>query len=756
VSLINLLSVLYEGAAEDETWCFGHMRPNGRMEHTMLSAGNVQDAKALVDGLTLSGQHVWLRSATGGQKVSEAQRQYFVSLDVDLAGPGHKAGNNPPDAGPIDRALVSLGLLRPTFVVKTGGGYLYVWKLAQPQVPDRALCRALQEAVRREITPFALDATYDVVRLIRIPEGRNFKQAYGPEFPVVEVVEENPDHVLTADELRALAPPPPPRRVSSIKEDAEAGTPRADSILAGCARLRRAGESPADQTEPQWMCAAAIFAACKDIEGFLDWSRGHPGFDERETREKYALALAADMGVTYARLTEVFGPDPNDPFEHGGVHSPLTLGFKAPAFVRIAAEWVYLGSQRAYYRLSDGWRLDHRAFDDWAMGTPGIGRPLHSELRRWPAAPKVEQIDYRPGQGRFPGSGVLNAWTAGGVEPAEGDWSSIETLTKHLFPVEAERAVILDVLAFHLQHPGVKIRWGFVMRGRPGTGKGLLANIVIPQLVGTENHRSVRGDALSARWTAELADTQYLFVDEMRQPDGYDAANRFKTILTDDRISVEQKHAALRMGTAPPLVVMASNNFAFLPVEPGDRRYYIPVYVRERLPAEVADSLLRDLQGQCAAFSHWLRARDVRHFNPNSAPPDTPDKLAIIRQTRPGVEALIEDAIHDRAGPFALDLVTPNRVRQWLAGAGENTSLKAIANALSALGAQRLGSLQAGDCSTEGRSAVWAVRNVDSWRFKKSREWGSHLGTSHGLQPETSLHAFMQGHSSPHGMGQRC
>jgi glycerophosphoryl diester phosphodiesterase len=105
---MSFLSTLYDGAGDDETWCFGHQKPGARMDHTFLSASALDDAQALVDGLTLQGQHVWLRSATGGQKASEAQRQYIVSLDVDLAGPGHKGGNNPPDSTPIDEALVAL------------------------------------------------------------------------------------------------------------------------------------------------------------------------------------------------------------------------------------------------------------------------------------------------------------------------------------------------------------------------------------------------------------------------------------------------------------------------------------------------------------------------------------------------------------------------------------------------------------------------------------------------------------------------
>jgi hypothetical protein len=134
VSLIDFLSALYAGATSSEPWTFCH-KPDAAegMLESAIPAGDLDAAHRLIQELTRRGHHVWLRSATGGSPAIEAVRQYFVFLDLDLKGPGHKETNLPADASSFDKALLALGLPRPTFAVRTGGGYQYFWRLAAPQ-----------------------------------------------------------------------------------------------------------------------------------------------------------------------------------------------------------------------------------------------------------------------------------------------------------------------------------------------------------------------------------------------------------------------------------------------------------------------------------------------------------------------------------------------------------------------------------------------------------------------------------------------
>lgn len=719
------------------------MSQGGGMAHTPIPAGDLDAAQKLVESLTMQGQSVWLRSTTGGAKASESVRQFLVSLDVDLRGAGHKNANNPPDTSCVDEALAHLGIARPTFAVNTGGGFLYVWRLAEPQAPDGRLCKALQDAVRRKITPFNLDNTADVVRLIRLPGSRNYKSAYGPSFPLVEVVEANPSNTVTASQLLALAPPSSRGKTTAAKlvlpHDPQKAR-RSASILAGCRRLRWAGENPETQTYDQWLCAAAIFAACDDLDGFLDWSTGYPGYDEMAIRDQFSEAKRANTGATYARITEVFGDDPDDPFEAGGTHSPLSLGSKCPAFIKVAAEWLYHAATGSYLRIWDGYELSAKLWDDHIRGEAGIGRPLHVEMRNWPHAPKVERVQYLVGQPRFPGNGTLNTWTRGGVAPVEGDWSGVKGFLWHMFPVPEERDLILDALAFHLQHPSEKIIWAPLLTGEKGSGKGFVFDHLLPGLIGTLNSRRVTGDALAEKFTACLANCQILCINELRQPKGFEASNRIKEFITEDLASIRPLGKERVLAPSPIWVWGTSNERLALPMSSDERRW-LPTQYMAAVPAQIADAFFDgDRNAQISAFSHHMHSRDVSHFKPKARPFVTETLKAMARQTRPGFEGLIQDAMEAKDGPLAKPCGTAREIRDWLRRNGEGkASDKAVTGALTNLGAVMVGGLQAGDSLRYGRSNIWAWDRIDEIRVMSSRERGYLLDGDGGASPALRL-----------------
>jgi hypothetical protein len=744
MALIDFLKILYAGAAPDECWTFCH-KPDAfeGMFETAIPVVDADGAVRLVDETTRQGQHLWLRSATGGSQVTEQTRQYFVFVDLDLLGPGHRSEQLPIDEGGFDAALVYLGLPRPTFAVKTGGGYQYFWRLAAPQTPDARLCRALQAAIRRELGSYHLDSTSGVNQLFRVPGGRNYKPAYGPSFPLVEVVEANPSHTVTAAQLLGLATAPTRAKTTPAKTalpDGPHKVRRADSVLAGCRRLREAGENPETQTYNQWLCAAAIFAACDDLDGFLDWSTGYPDFDEMATRVQFSEAKRANTGATYARITEVFGDDPEDPFEAGGTHSPLSLGSKCPAFIKAATEWIYHAATGSYLRIRDGYELPAKLWDDHIRGEVGIGRPLHLEMRNWPHAPKVERVQYLVGQPRFPGNGTLNTWTRGGVAPVEGDWSGVKGFLWHMFPVPEERELILDALAFHLQNPSEKIIWAPLLTGAEGTGKSFVFDRLLPGLIGEANRGRVTGDVLAEKFTASLANWQILCINELRQPKGFEASTRIKEFVTEDMASIRPMRQERMLAPSPRWVWASSNERVPLPMTTRGRRWFATEYMRVA-PQQVANAFYdRDPDAQIAAFAHYMLSRDVGHFNHKDKPFVTETQQSIARQTRPGFEGLIQDGMEAKDGPLAKPCGTAREIRDWLRRNGEGkASDKAVTGALTNLGAVMVGGLQAGDSLRYGRANIWAWDRIDEIRAMSSRERGRLLDGDGGASPALRL-----------------
>ena len=108
----------------------------------------------------------------------------------------------------------------------------------------------------------------------------------------------------------------------------------------------------------------------------------------------------------------------------------------------------------------------------------------------------------------------------------------------------------------------------------------------------------------------------------------------------------------------------------------------------------------------------------------------TGDKQAIIEQTRPPLEAAIAEAMLEREGPFAKDLVTIRQVRLWHP---EPVTDRAVGLALSTTGAVKLGQLGDGDLAELGRAKVWAWENIAHWQARGRRDWAEYL--ANGLTP---------------------
>ena len=106
-------------------------------------------------------------------------------LDVDIAGPGHKAGKLCPS---VEEALALVGRfpLPPMAVVHSGGGLHCYWAFARPFLLATAADRAQADRLSRRFQGFfrgaevnhegfKIDGTADLARVLRVPGTRNHK-----------------------------------------------------------------------------------------------------------------------------------------------------------------------------------------------------------------------------------------------------------------------------------------------------------------------------------------------------------------------------------------------------------------------------------------------------------------------------------------------------------------------------------------------------------------------------------------------------
>jgi hypothetical protein len=380
--------------------------------------------------------------------------------------------------------------------------------------------------------------------------------------------------------------------------------------------------------------------------------------------------------------------------------------------------------------------LSRRSFD----GLHGhLVQSPSAKLIAFKGAVKVRDIAYLPGEPRFAGD-RLNLWTATAMSPVAGDCSLIWDLIEHLFPAKAERDHILDVLAFHVANPAAKIHHAMMIRGPQGSGKNTLFDSVLAPIVGAGNLRVLSGEALASRFNSELVNVQVLVIDEVVHRNGWEIANALKPLITDDTILAEAKGESRRSALTPRVTVILSNDPAPLPLETTDRRYFAPGYGPEKLSGDFYDRLHASLLTAVPAFFHDLLNRDIRGFNPASAPPITAGKAELQAAVRPPLERQIREMIDDRRGAFACDIVLPQSVMMEVRLAGHTLATEqAVAKALKDSGALALGQLPLSP-RWAGRPRCWAIRRQEELGPAGAAAWARLLGHGNPAQTTHSAH----------------
>ena len=240
----------------------------------------------------------------------------------------------------------------------------------------------------------------------------------------------------------------------------------------------------------------------------------------------------------------------------------------------------------------------------------------------------------------------------------------------YLMPDAAEREVVLDWLAYKMQHPASRsYAVCMVAEDAQGIGRSWLKRFIQVMLGGHVN--TVGLEELFGKDTSQfngyLSSCQYLVVEEakagsMSAADFTSGYEYFKTIC-DTAVSthlINPKYDRQKFEEVFFNVLVFSNNADALQLPDDDRRVYVVTNPRERQSFDYYETLQGALDGAepMRAFN-WLMARDVSGYD-HIYPPMTAGKAVMIHETR-SPAAVIWGVVEET---FEADLVTKKRLRQ--------------------------------------------------------------------------------------------
>ncbi|PXW76138.1 primase-like protein [Ruegeria sp. P4] len=229
-------------------------------------------------------------------------------------------------------------------------------------------------------------------------------------------------------------------------------------------------------------------------------------------------------------------------------------------------------------------------------------------------AAHYHELDFNPALPPGHNGHVWNMWRGFAVKAAPGDWSKLKD---HIFHNicggdQDYNNWMLNWMALGVQQPALVIGTAPVLRGLPGTGKGVLANaygrIWMPHFVSITKDDHVRG-----RFNHHLEGRRFVYVDEAMFGGDRKNAGIIKTMLTEPQIMIERKGVDPIWLDNHMIFMVTSNERSVVPADIGDRRWQVfEVSDEHREDKPYFSAIMRQMkEGGYEAMLHELLERDI-------------------------------------------------------------------------------------------------------------------------------------------------
>lgn len=584
--------------------------------------------------------------------------------------------------------------LEPTWKIETSpGNFQWGYTFALDDQPTKAEFAAAIKAIAD--AGFTDAGAINPVRNFRIPGSVNIKPGRG-DFAAV-LTEFHPEREFSLPQICAALDVTPEAGDTAMIRKIALADDGADDVLRFLRDSGRITEgrnpegwygvvcpnapehsdgNPEGRYHPVNRAYVCFHEHCGDLDSrrFLEWVAEQGGPKHAPGIREELLASVMDGALSKLTPTEAF-PDAAAEVIAEVERKELGRLEKADWFTRFA----YIQTDDAYFDLQDRRELSRQAFNATFRH---IGcKSVHNVKSKVEASVSFDEnrqamgsralvgLTYAAGESVLVSRDGLvygNRWRDARPLIAGGTGSPAPWLRhlERLVPEQEEREHLLDVLAFKLQFPAVKINHAVLHAGTQGCGKDTLYAPFLWAVCGPDlkNRGLVDSDSLSAQWGYHL-ESEVLILNELREPEAHARralANKLKPVIAapPDTLPINRKGLHPYDMVNRLLVIAFSNDRAPISLESQDRRWFCLWSHAPRLdPREAAGLWNWYRSGGFEAVAAHLYARDVSAFNPGAAPPFTEFKANMIEHGMSMAESFLVDIMRNRLGEFAAGIV---------------------------------------------------------------------------------------------------
>lgn len=278
---------------------------------------------------------------------------------------------------------------------------------------------------------------------------------------------------------------------------------------------------------------------------------------------------------------------------------------------------LLLGRQKVCVAVTDEGKAKYQSVARWWLNHPQAREYLNGVALK-PAGATAD--------------GVLNLWRGFGFDPVPGSWERLKDHIRIVVCAGREDAFryLMGWMARLVQFPGEPGQVAIVMRGKPGSGKGILGH-ALRKLFGHHGMHVNQSDHLTGKFNAHLRDCVLLFADEAFFVGDKAGMRALRALITENIKTTEIKNGAVMQVPNMLHLVMASNDDWVVPVIPGERR----IAAFDVLDTRKGDyayfrAIIDELQhGGYAAMLHELLSYDLNGFDVRDIP-----ETEVLREQR--------------------------------------------------------------------------------------------------------------------------
>ena len=429
--------------------------------------------------------------------------------------------------------------------------------------------------------------------------------------------------------------------------------------------------NPEGRYMPANRAYCCLHSHCLELDSgvFLKWVADNGGPKHAPGLRDELLAMAMDQALSKLTPTEDF-PD---------AAAAIVAEVERKQLDRVEKEgwwerFAYIQDDDAYFDLQDRREIGRSTFNALfrhidCKSINNVKRKIEAsvcfdENRQKKGAKTLVGVTYAPGETILCAREGLvygNRWRDARPTVAAGvDASPWLKHVERMIPDAIERGHVLNVMAFKVQHPEVKINHAVLHGGHPGSGKDTMWAPFFWAVGGDSlaNVKKLDNKDLSTPWGYHL-ECEVLIINELRQPEASDRRaleNSLKPVIAapPEFLSIQRKGLAPYEAVNRLQVVAFSNERMAITIPSNDRRWFVLWSDALCMDTDASTRLWAWYKaGGFAAVAAWLQSRDVSAFNPGAIPPMTEAKAIMVESGMSGAESFLVEMMRARAGEFA-------------------------------------------------------------------------------------------------------